>query len=83
MRFETGTKLGPYEIVESVSSTPASETYKATDTSLNRRVLIQVLPPRFSENPELKERLNHESQVIASLKHPNISVPLGMAHRTL
>jgi Tol biopolymer transport system component len=73
MRFENGTKLGPYEILESVSIPPATEAYKATDTSMNRKVLIQVLPPEFSEHPELKQRLDHDYQLIASLKHPHIA----------
>jgi Tol biopolymer transport system component len=73
MPFETGTKLGPYEILESLSNGPASEAYKASDTSMNRKVMIYVLPSQFSENAEMKQRLDQESQVIASLKHPHIS----------
>jgi serine/threonine-protein kinase len=73
MPFETGTKLGRYEILESVSNGPATESYKATDSSTNRKVLIHVLPSEFSKKPELKQRLDRESQLIASLKHPHIS----------
>src|SRR5688572_4018305 len=73
MSFETGKKLGPYEILEPLSNGQASEVYKAADTRMNRKVMIHVLPSKFSENSEWKQRLDRESQLIASLKHPHIS----------
>jgi hypothetical protein len=46
--------------------------YKAADTRLNRTVAIKVLPAHFSENLEMKQRLEREAQTIASLNHPHI-----------
>jgi Tol biopolymer transport system component len=48
------------------------EVYKAADTRLNRTVAIKVLPPQFSEDPEMKQRFDREAQTIAALNHPNI-----------
>src|SRR5579871_4011023 len=71
MALESGTKLGPYEIIAAVS-TDSGEAYKASDTRLKRSVVIKLLPPEFSSNPSLKEKLKSESRTIASLNHPNI-----------
>jgi Tol biopolymer transport system component len=71
MSLEAGTKLGPYEILAPFGGN-AGETYKASDTRLNRPVAIRVLPAGFSEDPQLKQRLDRDTQTLASLKHPNI-----------
>ena len=70
MSFEPGTKIGPYEIVAPIGTDTG--TYKASDTRVNRPVAIKVLPPDFSQDPQLKQRLERESQTLALLKHPNI-----------
>ena len=72
MPQEPGTRLGPYQIVAPIGAGGMGEVYKATDTRLNRTVAIKVLPPRFSENPEMKQRFEREAQTIAGLNHPNI-----------
>jgi Tol biopolymer transport system component len=48
------------------------EVYKATDTRLNRTVAIKVLPPHFSDDPEMTQRFEREAKTVASLNHPNI-----------
>src|SRR5262249_12155141 len=55
------------------------EAYKAADTSGNRTVVLRMLPPEFSQLPEMTERLKREIQTIVSLKHPNISAPIDVA----
>src|SRR5262249_8617122 len=46
--------------------------YKASDTRLNRAVSIKLLPPDFSENAAMRERLERDARTVASLKHPHI-----------
>src|SRR6516162_3614300 len=77
MALEAGTKLGPYEILEPIND---GEAYKATDTRLNRPVAIKVLPPDVSQDPQLRQRLESETQAIASLKHPNICAVVETGH---
>src|SRR5262249_16834272 len=72
MALQSGTKLGPYEILAAIGAGGMGEVYKAADTRLNRTVAIKVLPAQFSENPEMKQRLEREAQTIASLNHPHI-----------
>ncbi len=72
MPLQSGTRLGPYEILAQIGAGGMGEVYKAADTRLNRTVAIKVLPPRFSENEEMKQRFEREAKTIAALNHPNI-----------
>jgi Tol biopolymer transport system component len=72
MPLQTGTKLGPYEILEQIGAGGMGEVYKAADSRLNRTVAIKVLPPQFSENLEMRQRFEREAQTVAALNHPNI-----------
>src|SRR6516225_1423758 len=72
MSIQTGTKLGPYEILAPIGAGGMGEVYKATDTRLNRVVAIKVLPSHFSENIEMKQRFEREAKTIAGLNHPHI-----------
>jgi Tol biopolymer transport system component len=68
----SGSRLGPYEILDLVGSSETGDVYKATDTRLNRTVAVKVLPPHFAGNAEMRERFEREARTIASLNHPNI-----------
>jgi serine/threonine protein kinase len=72
MALTTGTRLGPYEVLEMLGAGGMEEVYKAMDTRLNRTVAIKVLPPHFVDDPEMKQRFAREAQAIAGLNHPNI-----------
>lgn len=72
MPLASGTHLGPYEILSLIGSGGMGEVYRASDRRLNRTVAIKVLPSRFSESLEMKQRFEREAQAIASLSHPHI-----------
>ena len=77
MSLEPGTRLGPYEVLATISTgsqagAGSDERYKASDTRLNRVVALKVLSPEFSEHPEMKARLESDARTISSLNHPNI-----------
>src|SRR5262245_3510089 len=72
MNLGPGTRLGPYELTGQLGQGGMGEVYKATDTRLNRTVAIKVLPPRVSDDSDLKARFEREAQTIAGLNHPNI-----------
>ena len=63
----TGTRLGPYEILQPIGAGGMGEVYKARDTRLNRVVAIKVSKDQFSE------RFEREARAVASLNHTNIS----------
>src|SRR5205814_4998853 len=81
MSLQTGTKLGPYEILAPAGAGGMGEVYKATDSRLNRLVAIKVLPPHFSENREMKQRFEREAQTIAALNNPHICVLYDIGHQ--
>jgi serine/threonine protein kinase len=68
----TGTRLGPYEIVEAIGAGGMGEVYRGRDTRLDRSVAIKVLPPHLSSDPALKLRFEREARVISGLNHPHI-----------
>jgi Tol biopolymer transport system component len=72
MTLETGTRLGPYEILSPLGAGGMGEVYKARDTRLERTVAIKILPPRFSEDADMKQRFEREAKAISALAHVNI-----------
>ncbi len=72
MTLESGTRLGPYEILSLIGVGGMGEVYKAKDTRLDRTVAIKVLPSHLSDNPERRERFEREARAVSSLNHPHI-----------
>ncbi len=72
MSLAAGAKLGPYEILSPLGAGGMGEVYKARDTRLDRTVAIKVLPPRFSEDADMKQRFEREARAISALAHANI-----------
>jgi serine/threonine protein kinase len=64
--LQSGTKLGPYTIIELIGAGGMGAVWKARDTRLNRLVAIKTSDKRFSE------RFEREAQAIAALNHPHI-----------
>src|SRR5262249_3599656 len=72
MTLNTGTRLGPYEIVSLVGEGGMGQVYKALDARLNRTVAIKVLPQHVSANVDVRARFEREARALASLSHPHI-----------
>src|SRR3989304_3130079 len=72
MSLESGSKLGPYEIIAPVGAGGMGEVYKAKDTRLDRTVAIKVLPSHLADNARLRERFEREARAVSSLNHPHI-----------
>ncbi|HYK05480.1 MAG TPA: protein kinase [Thermoanaerobaculia bacterium] len=72
MSLPTGTKLGPYEILQSIGSGGMGDVYRARDSRLDRDVAVKVLPERFARDPEARMRFEREAKAVAALTHPNI-----------
>src|SRR5499427_8845978 len=72
MPLASGTRLGPYEIVEPLGAGGMGEVYRARDTRLERTVAIKVLPQEFSADLFRRQRFEREAKTISNLNHPNI-----------
>lgn len=67
-----GTKIGPYEVQESIGRGGMAEVYRGIHPTLGRPVAIKILPPRLAAEADFRTRFEREAQTIAGLRHPNI-----------
>jgi predicted ATPase/tRNA A-37 threonylcarbamoyl transferase component Bud32 len=72
MNLQPGTTFGAYEILSAIGEGGLAEVYKARDARLNRVVAIKVLRAQLSSDPEARQSLEREAQIVARLNHPNI-----------
>ncbi len=81
MPLESGTRLGPYEILASLGTGGMGEVYKARDTRLDRTVAIKVLPRHLSASSESRQRFEREARTISQLSHPHICALYDVGHQ--
>jgi serine/threonine protein kinase len=62
----SGTKLGPYEIIERIGAGGMGEVYRARDIKLGRDVAIKVLPEAFACDADRMARFSWEVPVLGS-----------------
>ncbi len=67
-----GSKLGPYEIIESIGRGGMGEVYRARDARLRRNVAIKTVAAGALADPAMRERFDREARAVAALSHPNI-----------
>lgn len=67
-----GSKINQYLIKEKIGAGGQGTVYKATDTKLNRPVVIKVLPPELTAKTSNFKRFEREAQLCSQLDHPNI-----------
>src|SRR5512145_1845165 len=78
MQLQTGTLLGPYEILAPLGAGGMGEVYRARDTRLDREVAIKVLPERTARDQHALNRFRRETKALAALSHPNILMILDV-----
>ena len=74
MALTTGTKLGPYEILDKLGAGGMGEVYRARDTRLERTVALKVLPAQLSSDPERKARFQREAKSISAHEHSRAKI---------
>ena len=80
MAFETGNRVGDYEILAVLGAGGMGQVYKVRNVISERVEAMKVLLPNLESEPELAKRFQREIQVQAALSHPNIA-PLHTAAR--
>lgn len=70
--FESGAKLGSYEIITVLGAGGMGTVYRAQDTRLPRQVALKLLPNSFGSDADALVRFRREAELLASLSHPNI-----------
>ncbi len=72
MALTSGTKLGPYEIIELLGAGGMGEVYRARDARLDRFIAIKTLRAAFSTDSDRLHRFELEARSASALNHPNI-----------
>ncbi|MEP6922777.1 MAG: serine/threonine-protein kinase [bacterium] len=67
-----GQVVGHYQIVAPLGKGGMGEVYLASDTKLDRKVALKLLPARFTNHKDLLRRFIQEAKAASSLNHPNI-----------
>ena len=83
MTVTTGSRLGPYEILEPLGRGGMGEVYRGRDTRLRRDVAVKLVHPHLLDSTSV-ERLQREARALATLAHPNVAgvYELGEAEGT-
>ena len=74
MPLETGTRIGPYEIVGWLGAGGMGVVYRARDARLGREVAIKLIPETFATDASRLHRFEQEARAAGQLNHPNILV---------
>jgi serine/threonine protein kinase len=67
-----GTRLGPYEILDTLGAGGMGEVYRARDLRLDRIVAVKVLPDHLAQDLNFRARFAREARAVAALSHPHI-----------
>ena len=78
MSLSPGMRFGHYDVTSLLGEGGMGQVWQATDTQLNRRVALKILPDAFAADPDRLARLTREAQILASLNHPNIAAIHGI-----
>lgn len=70
--LELGTTFGDYRIEGFCGQGGMGVVYRGKHLTLGRSVALKVLAPEFADNPMFRERFKRESQIAASIDHPNV-----------
>jgi serine/threonine protein kinase len=65
-------QLGRYQLLGKLGQGGMGTVFLASDTRLDRRVAIKVLPPESVHNPDAVARFQREAKALAKLSHPGI-----------
>ena len=78
---QVGTELAGYRIESLLGCGGMGVVYLAEDLRLKRRVALKLLAADLAEDESFRDRFLHESELAASIDHPNI-VPIYEAGTT-
>src|SRR3954469_4671055 len=67
-----GAEIAGYRIGPQLGRGGMGVVYKAHHVRLDRAAAVKVLTPALAHNAEFRERFMRESQMAATLQHPNV-----------
>jgi serine/threonine protein kinase len=75
MAWQTGLKIGQYEVVSEIGAGGMATVYKAYQPSKDRFVALKAMHPNFRDEESFVIRFKREAEIISKLEHDNI-VPM-------
>ena len=72
MSLSTGTRIGPFEVIDLLGAGGMGTVYRAYDPRLQRQVALKVLPLAVAGHRDRLQRFEREALAAARLAHPNI-----------
>src|SRR6185295_18838856 len=78
MPIESGSRIGPYEVLAPLGEGGMGVVFRGRDSRLQRDVALKVLPDNFASDPDRLSRFQREAQVLASLNHAHIAQIYGL-----
>jgi serine/threonine protein kinase len=78
--IKKGDVLGNFRIEEMVGAGAMAVVYKATQLSLDRIVALKILPKDFARKESFVRQFDSETELLASLNHPNIVTIIDRGH---
>ena len=73
MAYETGQRIGDYEVVSLLGFGGMGRVYKVRSVISNREEAMKVLLPDFAAEADISARFMAEIRTLAGLDHPNIA----------
>ena len=83
MSLATGTRFGPYELIDLMGVGGMGEVYRARDVRLGRDVALKTLPSGFAAAPQALQRFQRESRALSALSHPTSAKSSILVFRTV
>jgi len=65
-------KFSRYEIREEIGRGGMATVYRAYDPLFEREIALKILKPEMLDNPQVRERFEHETNIIEKLEHEAI-----------
>ena len=72
MQIREGNFVSHYQILSKIGAGGMGEVYLATDTLLDRKVALKILPTEVTSNAQRVHRFLQEAKTASSLNHPHI-----------
>ena len=72
MSWTSGSHLNHYELIRALGAGGMGEVWLATDTRLQRKVAIKLLPAALTGDPARTRRFEQEARAASGLNHPNV-----------